>query len=457
MPIIETLRQIPLFAKLSEQQLLWLREQGDELNLETGHLLFEETDHAHSFYVLLVGELQITKKAGLQEIILNNYLPGSFIGESALFHAPYDTTVRAVCPSRLWGITSDVLPKLLSNCLSAAGTMLPTMVGRIQTVESLVRHQEKITALGKFSAGLAHEFNNPASAAERAAIQLRERLEVMTTFSMKLGLLSESERTFLFEIRSAAAKRSVVDPVNRSDLEEACANWLDSHGVSEGWRLAPTLVASGFDNLSLERLAITIDNAMLREALTWLEASLASDGLIHEIEQSTGSIYELVHRMKGYSYMDRDRTSKQLLDVHAGLENTLALLAHRLKNASVERHYAGNLPFIRAYGGELNQVWTILIENALDATKNCGCLRVNTKRENDYLLVEISDDGPGIPMEIQSRIFEPFFTTKGAGEGIGLGLDDAYQIVVRRHRGDIRVRSIPADTCFQVRLPIILP
>jgi signal transduction histidine kinase len=415
MLIIETLRQIPLFTKLSEHQLRWLREQGDELNLEAGHILYGESEQAHSFYILLAGELQITKQAGLQEIILNNYLPGSFIGESALFHAPYDTTVRAVCPSRLWGIASDVLPKLLSNCLSAAGTMLPTMAERIQTVESLVRHQEKMTALGKFSAGLAHEFNNPASAAERAAVQLREQLEVLTTLSIKLGALSESERTFLFEIRSAAAKRSVVDPVHRSDLVEGCADWLDSHGVPEGWRLAPTLVASGFDNISLERLAITIDNTMLREALTWLEASLASDGLLYEIEQSTGSISALVHTMKKYSYMDRDRTSKQLLDVHMGLENTLTLLAHRLKNAAVKRHYAEHLPSIYAYGGELNQVWTILIDNALDATKNRGCLRVSTKRENDYVLVEISDDGPGIPMEIQSRVFEPFFTTKAVG------------------------------------------
>ncbi len=308
------------------------------------------------------------------------------------------------------------------------------------------------------AAGLAHELNNPAAAGRRAAAHLRETLQVSQSSALKLThSLTSAQLEWLAEVertaREQAARSAPLDAMTQSDREETLTTWLDEHEVADGWKLAATLVRAGLDTKHLDAIAEHIAADGIGTVLTWLEATLATVGLLNEVEQSTGRISELVTAIKEYTYMDQ--APQQEVDVHAGLESTLTILGYKLKSGiSVLRDYDRSLPRICAYGSELNQVWTNLIDNAIDAMGGQGQVSIRTSREGAYARVEIADTGPGIPPEIRSRIFEPFFTTKGVGEGSGLGLDIAYRIVVGRHHGEISVSSTPGDTRFQVRLPI---
>jgi len=270
--------------------------------------------------------------------------------------------------------------------------------------------------------------------------------------------LTAEQIAFLTKFQREAAEcltaAPALDPLAESECEEEISEWLEARQIADGWKLAPTFVRAGLHREELESLAGCLNGQALNDALQWLEASWSSQELVKEIEQSMTRISDLVRAIKEYSYMDR--AALQEVDVHQGLENTLVILGHKLKRGvTVTREYAADLPRISAYGGALNQVWTNLIVNAIDAMNGQGNLWVRTAVKPHHILVEINDDGPGIPPEIQGRIFEPFFTTKPQGEGTGLGLDTAYRIV-RKHHGEIRVQSKPGDTCFQVRLPLTL-
>lgn len=321
-----------------------------------------------------------------------------------------------------------------------------------------LRQQEKMAALGKMSAGLAHELNNPGAAARRASCQLRENFQELQTLSLQLNLLSKEQIKIITDIQRQATEKATcaakLDPLTQSDREDEITDWLEDHNVSNGWKLAPTLVNGFLDTEKLDFLADNIPEDCLGSVLKWLEASLASYGLIDEIEQSTTRISQLVKAIKGYSYMDR--APLQEIDIHEGIENTLLILHHRLKHGVIiNRNYDRNLPKICVYAGELNQVWTNLIDNAIDAMNGKGDLTISTCKDGDCIVVEIIDTGVGIPLAIQSRIFEPFFTTKGVGKGTGLGLEIAYRIIVNRHHGKISVKSQQGHTCFQVRLPFV--
>ncbi|MCX7595019.1 MAG: ATP-binding protein [Fischerella sp.] len=309
-------------------------------------------------------------------------------------------------------------------------------------------------------AGLAQELNNPASAARRSAGQLRTTLENLKSLGLKLIephlTLAQQER--LLELHRHGIERTATpnqfDPLAQTVREDELIDWLESFGIADGWKLAPTLVEAGLNAELLESIGIPRSGNTFAQVLTWLEATLAGTSLLNELDQSTIRISELIQAIKAYSFMDR--ALLQEVDIHEGLDNTLIILGHKLRKHSITvvREYALDLPRLPAHGSELNQVWTNLIDNAIDALGEEGTIWVRTSSEKDYVMVEIADNGPGIPAEIQSRIFEPFFTTKQVGLGTGLGLEIAHRIVVNQHGGDIRCFSRPGDTRFQVRLPI---
>jgi signal transduction histidine kinase len=321
------------------------------------------------------------------------------------------------------------------------------------------QQQDKLMALGKLSAGLAHELNNPAAGATRAANDLIATLAELRAADLRLcrhEFTTEQEdaiRAFEDVALEHTATTAQLNSLEQSDREEPVASWLEDHGVGDPWKLSGNLVEAGIDAAGLERISDVLEEETLADVLARVNAQLAAAKLASEIKAATSRISELVGAIKEYSYMDQ--ASVQEVDIHKSLDSTLLILKYKLKKKSivVTREYAEALPRIKAYGSELNQVWTNLIVNAVDAMPEGGTLKVRTKREPTDILVEIRDNGSGIPPELRSRIFEPFFTTKPVGEGTGLGLDTVARIV-RKHRGNIRVESKPGDTCFQIRLPL---
>ncbi|NJP10117.1 MAG: GHKL domain-containing protein [Leptolyngbyaceae cyanobacterium RU_5_1] len=343
------------------------------------------------------------------------------------------------------------------------------MAARAQEVETQLRQQEKLAALGKLSAGLAHELNNPAAAGRRAAQELREAIARVQSRLLKLceeQFPPEQQRSLITLQQAAITYMAAchrLDPLEQSDREDTLTDWLEQRDIPNAWKLSPVLVAGGIEPEKLAAIAAHVDPETFAEALDWLSETLTLAGLVNEVEHSTTRISQLVKAIKSYSYMDQ--APLQEIDIHEGLENTLTIFNHKLKyGITVHRDYAPNLPRIHAYGSELNQVWTNLIDNAIYALKKARddqpdshlspSIWLRTDQAADEIIVEIADNGPGIPSEIQTRIFEPFFTTKGVGEGSGLGLDIARRIIVQRHHGDIRITSKPGNTCFQIRLPI---
>jgi signal transduction histidine kinase len=462
-----------LSPKLSEEALAHLKPHGESIILSPGQVIFQEGDPTYHFYVVLAGELKITKQVGGVEKLLGMLAPGEFTGDIGLIVGkPAAATGRAVGESRVLAIAPAVFKRVLAEYSEGAAVILAAMAGRARETETMLRQQEKLAALGRLSAGLAHELNNPAAAGQRAAKLLRESIGTIQTRLLKLcdELFPEGQRQLILQIQAEAVAHSAkgirLDPLTQSDREDSLTEWLEDRNIANGWKLAPVLVCGGLDSDRLNDLADQLDPAALSEALNWLSETLTLTGLVNEIEFSTTRISQLVKAIKSYSYMDQ--APLQEVDVHEGIENTLTILNHKLKyGITVERDYAANLPKIPAYGSELNQVWTNLIDNAAhaltaaakqtDAPGFTPTIRIHTSQQADSILVEISDNGTGIPAEVQSQIFEPFFTTKGVGEGSGLGLDIVRRIVVQRHQGDIQMASQPGQTKFTVSLPIQRP
>jgi signal transduction histidine kinase len=319
----------------------------------------------------------------------------------------------------------------------------------------------KLISLGTMAAGLAHELNNPAAAAGRSAQEAREVFRRASAKAVGLGALEmdPQERRVVAglpeEVAARAENAGELDSLDRSDLEDEVALWLEDRGVPEAWDLSPTLVGAGLDAQWLDDLEVRLPENAVGEVVAWLASEVAGDELLREIQHASSRISELVGAVKSYSHMDK--LASREVDVHAGLNSTLIMLGHKLKKGDVEvvRDYAKDLPHVCGQTGELNQVWTNLLDNAIDAVDGHGSITIRTATENGRVLVEIADDGPGIPEDVRERIFEPFYTTKDVGEGTGLGLDISHRVVVEDHKGDIRVLSEPGDTRFQVRLPIL--
>ncbi len=455
---LQTLQSLMLFEKLSGEQLEWLLQNSQEIEPEADQWLIREGDKAPGLYSLVEGEWRLTRKMSNQETtVVKTSQPGSWISGIPVLDGVAPASVQATLPSRVLLIANERVRYMFDHGFPIATHILEGLSMGARNMEALKGQQEKMAALGKLSAGLAHELNNPAAAARRAASQMRETLVIIQTEALKLSRLLSPDQldqvaAFQKAALEAASHPPILDSLSQSEREDEINGWLDDQQVPDGWQIAPTLVESGLDRAWLDGLAAVTGLAALPDVLRWLEASLTGTSLLIQLEQSTDRISTLVKAIKEYSYMDQ--APLQEIDIHNGLESALNMMGYKLrKGVSVIREYDRSLPRINAFGSELNQVWTNLLDNAVDAMHGEGLIWVRTRQEDGQLVVEIADNGPGVPPEIQTRIFEPFFTTKGVGEGTGLGLDTVYRIVVNRHKGEIKLISQPGDTRFVVRLP----
>jgi signal transduction histidine kinase len=390
------------------------------------------------------------------------YEPGQFFGEMALLEqAPRSASVRALRESSLLVIGQAAFQTLLTCSSSAPLKILYTVTSRLRSTESMLIQTQKMAALGTLAAGLAHELNNPAAAIRRSAAQLREALAERERHATRLAPLvfdppqKESLRNLQERITGRRTTAPPYDPLTLSEREDELQEWLEDHDVEEAWELAPVLAASGWDRDELERMGEQFTSTQLPVVIRWLGAGASVYGLLDEVGQSAEAMSEIVGAVKTYSYLDQ--APVQDVDVTEGLENTMMLLRSKIgAKVTITRDYGEGVPRIEAYGSELNQVWTNVIDNAIDAVQDHGEITLRTYSSDTFVTVDIIDDGPGIPREIQPRIFEPFFTTKAPGAGTGLGLHIAYNVVVNKHRGQIEVSSKPGETRLRVMLPIRL-
>jgi len=456
--LVQTIRQTPLFARLNDDQLDCIR-CGEVIELASGATLVQENAPAEFFFVNLGGEIRISRRYDQQEVLMAVNKPGMFMGEiPLLLDAPWAAIVRVSKPTRLFRLNQENFWRMLSTCPSVAKEIFRTAANRLRNLEGYSHQRQKLVALGTMAAGLAHELNNPAAAARRAAAQLHQTVGAVQTLICRLGkVLKADDWEHLLAAEQEATRRldetSPLDSLIRSDREEALTHWFDQHGIPEGWRLASSFVSAGLDADWLAALTASFPASSHPAALNWLDARLTLHSLLKLVDQSTGRVADLVKAIKSYTHMDE--SPMQEVDVHEGIESTLTMLGYKLKNVQVIRAFDRSAPRIMAYGSELNQVWTNLIDNAVDAVGGSGKICIGTSVEDNQLVVEIMDNGRGIPPEIQSRIFEPFFSTKGVGSGTGLGLIISDRIVANRHGGEIEFESKPGETRFKVRLPLV--
>ncbi|OCB39952.1 histidine kinase [Mycobacterium malmoense] len=473
----DELRTLFLFEALTDEQLAMLCANGQIETYEPGPICVEG-EPATCLYVLLDGELAMSKLSGGQDIETNRTSQrGVYCGAWRAFtgqpqHQSYDATVYVTKPSRFFVLDASAFADFMKDQFPMAVHLLDGMAVGLERTRRIIDNREKLLALGQLSAGLTHQLNNPAAATVRAASELRQRVAGMR---QKLAMLADGtvppealralvrvqEEVAAQVAKSASANMTAIET---ADLEDAVGDWLEDHGIDGGWDIAPTFVEGGIDTDWLERIAAATEelgaSTSLEKAIRWLTYTVESELLLNQILEASKRISALVADAKQYSQMDR--APFQVADVHELLHSTLTMFADRLGRdtaVAVVKEFDRSLPPIPCYPGDLNQVWTNIIDNAIAAMRDGGgTLTIRTCREGENMVrVEICDTGPGVPAEVRERIFEPFFTTKPFGEGTGLGLDLAFNIVVKKHRGDLRVESAPGDTRFIVLLPLDVP
>lgn len=492
------LHQIRLFSGLTDQELKTI-EKGEEVWFDAGDKILAEGEH-DTFYVLLDGKVEVILRDESKEAVLSSYDSGDHFGELPIIlgWSNHQCAAYATKKSHLLKWDEDAFWRMIYSSPSLIRQILHSMAKLLETLETVLQHNQKLIALGGLAAGLAHELNNPAAAANRTITQLSDSIYEWRSLVQKLNVhhgMTAQQWSYVSELRNNTSKSdsnyptryslyqnsttsdsTTNDVMTQGEEEDRIIDWLESHGVNDGWKLASDLVNAGITTDKLNDIARNVTsfqsltgstitdnntveqkNLLLEDILSWLNATTRVDHLIYEIKSSTTRISELISAVKSYSYMDQ--APLQDVDIHNGINSTLIMLAHKLKEADIViiREYDSNLPHINAIGNELNQVWTNLIDNAIDGIGKHGTITVRTKNEgNSQILVEVIDNGSrGIPKDIQSRIFEPFFTTKEPGKGTGLGLSIIYRIITQTHKGDISFSSRPGQTSFQVRLPII--
>lgn len=457
---IDLLKNLSLFADLEDDRLAWLLDRAETMWIERGDVLMAEGSLPDAFYVIVEGDVEISKRSGHQDVVIAVRGPGEMLGEISLIGSTTRTaTVRALRDCHLLKISRALFEELLCGHVTTAMTILRTVISRLRNTESMLAQNEKLASLGTLAAGLAHELNNPAAAAQRSAGQLRQAISNWLSARSALDSLQLSpalSEVVTCRLRDDLARNAQTplapDALARSDQEYEIENWLEARGGESAYEDAPALAMFGWNAASLDQWCAQFGPEQVTVVARWLAAGYTVHGLLDEVSISAERISEIVKAVKDYSYLDQAPLKE--IDVHEGLESTLMILKHKLKQGvTVTRDYDRTLPHIEAYASELNQVWTNIIDNAIDAMKGQGELRIHTHEANNHVIVEICDSGPGIPPGATPHLFEPFFTTKGPGVGTGLGLSVSYNIV-QKHRGRIEARSQPGSTCFTVTLPI---
>ena len=455
--IVAALKRVAPLHGLLDSEYEWLATHGVEIFAPAGSTLFHEGDPATKMMVILRGEVQVRPERGSDSTL--------FIGRAGQITAlvPFSRMKsyggHGFTTADSWALEYDrsIFPDMLQAIPSFSQRIVSVLLDRVREVTRIQQQAEKLTALGKLAANLAHELNNPASAAQRAASGLMEELRVYGNEKFRMGSLcldeSQSARIDEWEksLRRGDSAGTLLDSTQQSRREDLITHWLEAKGIPETWLIAPDLAELGATPEHLDKLASFLDPPAVGVVLAQFASSLRTGRIADAMLHSTDRIFDLINAIKDYSYMDQ--APIQEIDIPKGLEATLSMLQSRLQHVEVAREYEAGLPAISAYGSELNQAWTALIENALDAMHDTGRLKLSCRQAGELLVIEVWDNGPGIAPELQDRIFEPFFTTKAPGKGLGLGLD-AVTRIVRKHRGYVSVQSKPGCTCFQVRLPI---
>lgn len=450
------LATVPLFAELTADDRARIAATARIANVAAGEMVIVEGSPPAEMLVVIEGELVVTKRGPGGPVVLNTCARGDLLGElSALADKPRTASVTARTPARVVVLPVGALHDLLRSSLGATLAILRTMAARLANTEAVARQHDTLAALGRIAAGLAHEFNNPAAAVKRGAVELEERLGAWEKLAYELrGVEVDADRRALIE--RLATPRSVFESaLQRARRERALEDTLSARGIANAWEIAPALASLGWDDGVLGELLAAFPSPAI--VMRWIEATASTRAVARDVATAATRISELVDAVRTHSHLGQAPMQITDVDIHAGLDGTLALLRHRLGSVTVKREYAPDLPRVPARGGALNQVWTNLVDNSLHAMGGSGELVLATRRDGDYVIVEVIDSGHGIPLALHSEIWKPFFTTKPVGEGTGLGLHLVYNVVVHEHRGRIEFDSRPGRTCFRVKLPIHEP